>query len=315
MSSPLKYINVINYQSHSNTLIKLSPRITGIVGESLEGKTAIIRAFRWAWENRPSGFKYHSNFDKKNNPTEVKIGADKTLTVTKTKKDHTYKIGEKTFRKVGRNVPQEAINLLNLGDINFQDQLDPPFLVTSTHGKISKAISEILHSDRIEKAISTIRKEKNSLEAEKKVLSSDIEEAQIKIDNLETLDDIRPIIKKIKKTDKRIDKLLIEESYLEHTQVRIKKLTQRIKLASKAEVVSSLIKDSKSLAYKIESLKEEEELIEQILKCKKSIKKHKKQIEKTAKILRDKLKKQGKCPFCYKAFKAKDIKRITEKAI
>ena len=50
-----KYLHLINFQSHLNTVIELHPGLNILVGESDQGKTAIIRALRWLFYNEPRG--------------------------------------------------------------------------------------------------------------------------------------------------------------------------------------------------------------------------------------------------------------------
>lgn len=309
----LKEIQINNFRTHRNTKLRFAKPITGIIGKSLRGKTNIIRSIKWVNDNRPSGFSFHSNFTKENEPTKVKIKTEReTILASKTNKTHTYKLDDKIFRKVGKKVPEEISNSLNLSDINFQLQLDPPFLVTSTPGQVTKIISDITQTDKIEKAIIETRKRKSTIEAERKIISADIEKKQIRLDNLEVLDDIKIKVKKTKKLQNKINLLLEEQSYIENIFPKIKELKSKIKIGNSIGQISLKIKKAGKISYNIESLKEEKMTIIKIRSLKKGIKQIQREIEITKKRLSKLLKEKKKCPLCLAKFNSKRILKIIE---
>lgn len=177
----LKELQICNYQSHRNTNISFSSGITGIIGESLSGKTPILRLIKWIVLNRPSGFRFHSHFAKKDKETSGQLTLDSgsKVTLSKIKKDAIYKLevpGKKIqrFRKLKQGVPDLVKNELNIGDINFQDQLASHFLVTSSGGQIAKAISKITQVDKINSWVKTIKKKISFLKSKESILKSDI---------------------------------------------------------------------------------------------------------------------------------------------
>jgi hypothetical protein len=48
------------------------------------------------------------------------------------------------FRKVGGKVPDKVTQVLNLGELNLQGQLDQPYLVTAGTGEISRAVNQVV---------------------------------------------------------------------------------------------------------------------------------------------------------------------------
>ncbi|MCL6636233.1 MAG: ATP-binding protein, partial [Peptococcaceae bacterium] len=44
-----------NFQSHRYTELVLAPTMTVLIGESDQGKSAVVRALRWLLYNRPQG--------------------------------------------------------------------------------------------------------------------------------------------------------------------------------------------------------------------------------------------------------------------
>lgn len=51
----IAHISIHNFQSHADTDLDLDSRFNVIVGESHQGKSAILRAIRWVAENKPTG--------------------------------------------------------------------------------------------------------------------------------------------------------------------------------------------------------------------------------------------------------------------
>lgn len=51
----LKRVRLENFQSHRNSVIDFDRGLNVIVGPSDSGKSAIIRAIKWALYNEPSG--------------------------------------------------------------------------------------------------------------------------------------------------------------------------------------------------------------------------------------------------------------------
>ena len=58
----LKSLKIRNFESHRNTQLNFHPGVNVIVGESDQGKTAILRALEWVLFNRPLGEDIKSNW-------------------------------------------------------------------------------------------------------------------------------------------------------------------------------------------------------------------------------------------------------------
>ena len=51
----IEYIQLRNFQSHKDSELEFSPGVNVIIGDSDQGKTAIMRAFYWLIFGKPSG--------------------------------------------------------------------------------------------------------------------------------------------------------------------------------------------------------------------------------------------------------------------
>ena len=142
----LKRIELINFQSHKYTDLYFDDKVNVIIGPSDSGKTAIIRAIKWVLFNEPSGIDF---IRKGTTESNVVLYFDDNLIIkrgrskSKNYYEITYPNGlEERFEGFGTKVPEEIIELTgiqkveldgnNLISLNISDQLESPFLLTST---------------------------------------------------------------------------------------------------------------------------------------------------------------------------------------
>lgn len=134
-------IELNNFQAHKHTVIDLDKGVNVITGETDNGKSSIVRAIRWVVENYPQGIdKINSNWNEDlKEPLSVKLYTENGYVERiRTKDRNGYNIcknGEKEIKldAIGKgNVPKEVTEFLNVSDVNFQYQLDPPYLLSMT---------------------------------------------------------------------------------------------------------------------------------------------------------------------------------------
>jgi len=174
-------IKIQNFQSHKDTRLELDPGLNAIVGPSDCGKSVVFRALNWVINNRPSGNEFHSWWG--SDPL-VRIGIGKeNITRSRNKSKNLYILGRQAFEAFGSNVPDEISKVLNISDINFQFQLDDPFLFGQTPGNIARKLNEVVDLAIIDKALFAInqryRKESSDLansQDRQKVLSIELKE-------------------------------------------------------------------------------------------------------------------------------------------
>lgn len=207
----LSKLSIQNFQSHKSSLLEFHPNVNIIVGSSDSGKSSLLRSLSWLINNRPSGDSFKSYWSE-----EVKIELEinnNKITREKTKTKNLYKFNDEVYEAFGTEIPEKIKNEINFSDINFQYQMDAPFLFSKSNGEIAKYINEIINLDIIDRSLSNIEKMKRDytrkLENERELLKANQEEIkkynnlnelEIKINNLEKLEnDI------IKKSNKKIE--------------------------------------------------------------------------------------------------------------
>ena len=278
-------IEIKNFQSHKNTVLEFDKGVNVICGESDNGKSAVIRAIRWVVENQPQGTeKINSNWNEDfKEPLSVKLYTEKGYVERiRDKKRNGYNIcknGEKeiVLDAIGKGVPKEVTDFLNVSDVNFQFQLDPPYLLTKSAGEASKYLNEIVHLDSIDKIMSIADSDKRQLSSEQKIVESDIKKLEEELKNTEWINEAERLYTRVSKYDEHIsssnDELIgLNEQISEHESLKIVDLTKQKELVEKIESISvpdiseldEDIKEYEESAAKIIDLSKPEKLIERI---------------------------------------------------
>lgn len=270
-------IEIKNFQSHKNTVLEFDKGVNVICGESDNGKSAVIRAIRWVVENQPQGTeKINSNWNEDfKEPLSVKLYTEKGYVERiRDKKRNGYNIcknGEKeiVLDAIGKGVPKEVTDFLNVSDVNFQFQLDPPYLLTKSAGEASKYLNEIVHLDSIDKIMSIADSDKRQLSSEQKIVESDVKKLEEELKNTEWIDEAERLYTRVSKYDEHIsssnDELIgLNEQISEHESLKIVDLTKQKELVEKIESIS--VPDISELD---EDIKEYELRNEEILKLNK----------------------------------------------
>jgi len=261
-------LEINNFQSHKHTVIDFDKNINSINGETDNGKSAVIRAIRWIVENRPVGIESSNSYwnDKYKEDMSVKLYLDNGVWIervrNKTLNGYRYFDGNEvvTLEAIGKDVPQVVIDLLKLNDVNFQFQMDSPYLLSMTSGDASKYLNKIIHLDTIDTTLATAESDKRSLNAEKKIVEKDIVNYKKEIEKLSWLDKANTVQKRIDVydniiSDKQSKVDTLEQSitnYEEYSTVKdVTILTNKIK-----EIESIEIKDTTKLEDSIKQYEE-----------------------------------------------------------
>jgi DNA repair ATPase RecN len=150
----LNHLKLHNFQNHRNLEFPLS-QITTIIGESDTGKSAIVRSLQWLCLNSLQGDSFITHGKKK---TYAQLDVDDYGTITRRRGSgvNGYVLADDEERNaIGRDVPPDIANILNIGEINIAAQHDPPFWFTLTPNQLTKelnSIADIAWLDRLMQA-------------------------------------------------------------------------------------------------------------------------------------------------------------------
>ena len=327
-------IELNNFQAHKHTVIDLDKGVNVITGETDNGKSSIVRAIRWVVENYPQGIdKINSNWnDDLKEPLSVKLYTEKGYVERIRAKDRNgYNIcknGEKEIKldAIGKgNVPKEITEFLNVSDVNFQYQLDPPYLLSMTAGNASQYLNKIVHLDSIDEIMSRADSNKRQLNSEDKIVDSDIKKITEELETLSWVSEAEQLALRVGKLDEIVGKVkdnysTLETSIQDYTALKdtiidlseARELTERIDeiTVSDFTVLEKEIESYKSSRNSIIDLSEVNRLMSEIEKvsiidyselereineyteCRKTVQENSSELEKLNKMLPD------TCPYC-----------------
>jgi len=227
----IKSLEISNFQSHKHSVLEFDPGVNVIIGATDSGKSAIIRAMKWVVWNRPLGDAMRSSWG---GETRVKVNIDDTSIYRLKDKTDLYRLGGTEFHAFATNVPEEIEQALNLTEINLQQQLDSPFLLSNSPGEVAKHFNKIAHLDQIDSGLANIQKWLREIERE--ITSDEQREIQL-TEDLEKFSDL--------------DKFEVEVEVLERFQASMISLVNQkrslISLITELEAVNSQITEQKEI--------------------------------------------------------------------
>jgi DNA repair protein SbcC/Rad50 len=265
-------ISIQNFQSHKNTELHFDKGVNVIIGSSDSGKTAIIRALRWLMWNKPGGDSFRSYWG---GDTVVSAETDKTVISRSKGNSNLYEVDDTPFTGFGTNVPDEIQKVFNISEINLQQQLDTPFLLTESPGNVAKHFNKIAKLDKIDTATSelkrkinsintTIRVKEEKLNSYQETLSTfpDLDLVEVKLEDIEDLEikrntlskdisSLTRLIDNIKTVREKIEVVQSELIYEDKINELIEAVNQREQKKQKANSLLSILNSIEDLEQEI----------------------------------------------------------------
>ena len=229
----MKYIKKVileNFQSHKYTEIEFDQYLNVIVGPSDHGKTAIIRALKWALFNEPSGDFFIREGEKECSVTVIFSDNTKVKRFRSKSKNVYYLYDEKgkemIFEGFGTTVPQEIIDKTAIrkiildssqsNSINISEQLEGPFLLSEKNATRANAIGRLVGVHIVDDALKDTLKDIRNLNMKKKNYEDVLEKLE---KDLIEYDYLEELIKKVNKIEN-----LKHDIY--NTQLKLNKLSE-----------------------------------------------------------------------------------------
>ena len=161
----IQSLEIQNRQSWQSGRLDFSPGVNLLIGRGTSGKSACLRALRWALENT-AGESQISNWIKRTtkgkDPRKV-LDGESSVTVTMPKgtlkrfrntESNGYEINDKTLKAIGIGVPDEVKDFFGISDINIQRQHDLPFLISLPGSQVSAYLNRVVGIEEIDKYLS-----------------------------------------------------------------------------------------------------------------------------------------------------------------
>ena len=298
----LESLKIRNFEAHRNSTLNFHPGVNVIIGESDQGKSAILRALEWVLFNRPTGEDIKSNWlDSPNTFAEVMMD-DISLKRKRTKKFNGYVFDNAEFKAFKRQIPEEIASFINMNDINILSQEDPLFMINWTPGERGRYINDICDMKIIDTTTThinqTVRYEISTI----KHLEKNIQESETSLKEFDPLEQMEAQLKKIEESSELLKKIESKIDLLDETTQKYKDLTNRgkkfkgfLKNKEQLHVLSKKVAQISSKTAKISSLSDKIEKWHEKNKQFKVVRNHNRNYHKRFhKLMPD------KCPLCGK---------------
>ena len=259
-------INLENFQSHENTTIKLSKGFNVLLGESRQGKTALMRAFRWVLENKPTG------------NSMVRHGADKCSVTIKlingtyitrfiSKKENGYRIilPDGTVQEGNTHMVGLVQSICGFNDMQVTNGLSMPinflrqgqgwYLIDDNVSSTERA--RILGSLQNTQSADSIVKD---LDKENSQITTNIKNNNVQIDK--TLEDVTKLTSEREHMEKiklLLEKMLLKERILTYLSLKSEHKEKSRQADYLSDAYSKILQSNYLSQIKI--LKEKSELI------------------------------------------------------
>lgn len=222
-------IEITNFQKWKHLSIDFTDGVNCIIAPTDSGKSAIIRAILWVVFNK--NYKNIRHKDQNNNvsdETSVKLTIENNSEIYVVEryisdKVSCYKLNGEEFKALNKKVPEKIQQLFSLSDINVQTQFEPPFLITSTSGDVSKLINEMIGLEEMDEMSQKVNTDVKECINEEKELEANKIAIEKQMDSFDVLSDFESIYKNASII---YSKLL--ESNQKHSKINLN--TNRIKI-------------------------------------------------------------------------------------
>lgn len=247
MSYNMKYIKRVvleNFQSHKYTEIEFDQYLNVIVGPSDHGKTAIIRALKWALFNEPSGDFFIREGEKECSVTVIFSDNTKVKRFRSKSKNAYYLYDEKgeemIFEGFGTNVPQEIIDKTSMrkvvldssqsNSINISEQLEGPFLLSEKNATRANAIGRLVGVHIVDDALKDTLKDIRNLNMRKKNHGDTLEKLEKDLIEYDYLEDLVEKVEQMEKLKHDIYSNQMNLNKLSQILIDLNKIEEDIKL-------------------------------------------------------------------------------------
>lgn len=257
----IERIEIRNFQCHRKLIIDLDPFVTCIVGESDSGKSSILRAFRWLCLNRPSGSAF-VRFGHGDCRVRAIIEGE-TISRQKGDKGNHYKLGGNVFNAFGTGIPDQIGNLLNVSELNFQRQHDPPFWFGLSPGEVSKELNQIINLGLIDSTLANAASELRQAKVAVSVTESRLDTAQKELEESKFAEEMDSDLKELEELQQQISEKTSRIAQDQKLLEEWGELLERKKKASENVLdASEDIQEIEAVRERLEAVSERREQLE-----------------------------------------------------
>lgn len=188
-------LTVQNFQNHGLSILDLSPGVNVISGPSDNGKSAIVRALRWAIENKPLGDSFCKTGTKDTSVT-IDMG-DVRVERFRNGRNNGYRMGEEIFLATKGTVPKEIADALDIAPPCLQNQTDPYYLLSLSPGEVARHLSQLADLSEIDTAIRKSNSLIGKTQVEAKFAETEIANLESKLADTEHLSAVEGLLRRV----------------------------------------------------------------------------------------------------------------------
>ena len=268
-------LHLKRFQIHNDSTFIFDKGLNVINGESDQGKSSIIRAFRFVIENKNPASGAVQFGCEANAVVELQID-DKEITRVRGKKDNYYLFNGEKYKALRTDVPSEISSVINFGEPNLKPQYPEHYLITDSPGEVARKLNSFIGLDDIDKSQKIVNSIISSTKNEISKYESIIDKTKEDLKEYKNIDQYDEILTKCENEWNNIVgiKAKIENLgeiislLLDYTE-KLPKYTRVCDLKNK---VDSFIEESTNLENSKQSIKNLKIIIEDLESKKQSLK-------------------------------------------
>jgi len=259
-------ITLENFQSHENTTVNLSDGFNVLLGESRQGKTSLLRAFRWVLENKPAGTSMVRHGTDKCSVT-IKLVNGTYITRFISKKENGYKVifPDGTVQEGNTHMVGLVQSICGFNDMQITNNLSMPinflrqgqgwYLIDDNISSTERA--RILGSLQNTQSADSIVKD---LDKENSQITSSIKSNLSQIDK--TLEDVAKLTAErehMEKVRELLEKMLLKEKITTYLTLKTEHESKAKQADYLVDIYNKILQDN--YLIKIKQLKEKMDII------------------------------------------------------
>lgn len=223
-------VELFNFQSHKHTLFEFDKGLNVLSGSSGNGKSAIRRAIQWVITNKPTGTSHVSwwacnSKGKQIEDTRVILTMVDGTTVERLRSatKNCYIVNGTVLEAVGSDIPDQVSEALRFSDINYQNQLEAPFLISQSASEVARYFNRIVKLEDADYYQSAIESKRRKCNAEIESTAKNIASLTTELNTFDW----------VEKAEERIKRILILETDIDIITKDIEDMSNSILLYKK----------------------------------------------------------------------------------
>lgn len=222
-------LTIENFLSIKNVDIDFDPGINIFVGESFSGKSNIIRSL----EEIMLEPGVHIIRAGEEEACIIAVINGKTIGRVKSNKSNSYYLESIEFSSVGRMIPEDISDLLNLAYVGkgcaaISSQTGPRFLLDESSSVSATELAQISGLKQLLKAIEIADRQSKAIKQKVKFLKAEIEREKNNAKESKRIVSNKKLFKRIRELSIRVNKLKEDRETIYETKRRKKKISDKL---------------------------------------------------------------------------------------